>query len=167
MNKSETEGMALALEEARAAAARGEVPIGAVIMRAGKVVARAGNQTLHDHDPTAHAEMLVIRAATDGSVAVLDRGPGFTPDKLDPAARMAARGRSDRCEGLGLGLSIVERTMAAHGGSLELANLPDGGAIATMRFPAVFVPAEDAAEPGRRPQQRGVAPLEPAGSPFG
>jgi len=109
---------------------------------------------------------VVIRPATDGSVAVLDRGPGFPPDKLDPVARMAARGSSDRREGLGLGLSIVERTMTAHGGSLELANLLDGGAIATMRFPAVFTPAEDAAEPARRPQ-RGVAPLAPADGPFG
>ncbi|WP_183854054.1 nucleoside deaminase [Prosthecomicrobium pneumaticum] len=55
--------MALALEEARAAAARGEVPVGAVIVRDGTVIARAGNETLAAKDPTAHAEMLVIRAA--------------------------------------------------------------------------------------------------------
>lgn len=55
--------MALALEEARAAAARGEVPIGAVIVRDGEVLARAGNRTLADTDPTAHAELLVIRGA--------------------------------------------------------------------------------------------------------
>jgi tRNA(adenine34) deaminase len=55
--------MDLALEEARLAAARGEVPIGAVIVRDGLVLARAGNQTLADKDPTAHAEILAIRQA--------------------------------------------------------------------------------------------------------
>jgi tRNA(adenine34) deaminase len=55
--------MAVALDEARAAALRGEVPVGAVIVRGGQVVARAGNRTRELADPTAHAEMLVIRAA--------------------------------------------------------------------------------------------------------
>lgn len=54
--------MALALEEARAAAARGEVPVGAVLVGpGGEVVARAGNRTRELSDPTAHAEVLVIR----------------------------------------------------------------------------------------------------------
>jgi tRNA(adenine34) deaminase len=52
-----------ALAEAHAAAAASEVPVGAVIVRDGAIVARAGNRTLRDHDPTAHAEMLAIRAA--------------------------------------------------------------------------------------------------------
>ena len=53
-----------ALEEARAAAARGEVPVGAVVIDAdGQVVAAAGNRTRELADPTAHAEMLAIRAA--------------------------------------------------------------------------------------------------------
>lgn len=55
--------MAAALEEARAAAARGEVPVGAVIVRDGRIVARAGNRTRELCDPTAHAEVLAIRAA--------------------------------------------------------------------------------------------------------
>lgn len=56
--------MSLALAEARAAAARGEVPVGAVIVAAdGKVLAAAGNRTEELADPTAHAEMLAIRAA--------------------------------------------------------------------------------------------------------
>jgi tRNA(Arg) A34 adenosine deaminase TadA len=55
--------MTLALVEARAAAERGEVPVGAVVMRDGTVLASAGNRTLADHDPTAHAEMLALRAA--------------------------------------------------------------------------------------------------------
>lgn len=56
--------MEIALAEARAAAARGEVPVGAVIVSPdGRIVARAGNRTRELADPTAHAEMLVIRAA--------------------------------------------------------------------------------------------------------
>jgi tRNA(adenine34) deaminase len=52
-----------ALEEARAARDRGEVPVGCVIVHNGAVVARAGNRTLVAHDPTAHAEIVAIRAA--------------------------------------------------------------------------------------------------------
>jgi cytidine deaminase len=55
--------MGLALEEARAAAARGEVPVGAVVVQGERVLARAGNRTRELADPTAHAEMLAIRAA--------------------------------------------------------------------------------------------------------
>jgi tRNA(adenine34) deaminase len=58
-----TSFMAKALDEARAAGARGEVPVGCVIVRDGAVVARAGNRTLTDRDPTAHAEIIAIRAA--------------------------------------------------------------------------------------------------------
>jgi tRNA(adenine34) deaminase len=52
-----------ALTEARAAAAAGEVPIGCVIVRDGAVIARTRNTTIAARDPTAHAEMLAIRAA--------------------------------------------------------------------------------------------------------
>lgn len=52
-----------ALAEARAAAERGEVPVGAVIVKDGLVLGRAGNRTIEDQDPTAHAEILAIRAA--------------------------------------------------------------------------------------------------------
>src|SRR5260370_36308606 len=55
--------MEQALAEARAAAKAGEVPIGCVIVREGAVIARARNATIAAHDPTAHAEMLAIRAA--------------------------------------------------------------------------------------------------------
>jgi tRNA(adenine34) deaminase len=52
-----------ALSEARAAALRGEVPVGAVVTRGTQVLARAGNRTRELNDPTAHAEVLAIRAA--------------------------------------------------------------------------------------------------------
>ena len=55
--------MQSALDEARAAQASGEVPVGCVIVRDGEVIARAGNRTLADRDPTAHAEMLALREA--------------------------------------------------------------------------------------------------------
>jgi tRNA(Arg) A34 adenosine deaminase TadA len=57
--------MAIALKEAEAAAKRGEVPVGAVLAANGAVVATAGNRTRELADPTAHAEMLVIREACD------------------------------------------------------------------------------------------------------
>ena len=55
--------MQQALDEARAAAASGEVPIGAVLVHEGKILARAGNRTIRDCDPTAHAEIVVLREA--------------------------------------------------------------------------------------------------------
>ncbi|SFP68446.1 nucleoside deaminase [Sphingomonas rubra] len=55
--------MALALDAAAAAATDGEVPVGAVVMRGAEVVAVAGNAPRRLRDPTAHAEMLAIRAA--------------------------------------------------------------------------------------------------------
>lgn len=55
--------MQQALAEARNAAARGEVPIGAILVRNGQPIARAGNRTRELNDPCAHAEMLVIREA--------------------------------------------------------------------------------------------------------
>jgi tRNA(Arg) A34 adenosine deaminase TadA len=52
-----------AFAEARAASLRGEVPVGAVLVRDGRILSRAGNRVLADKDPTAHAEMLAIRNA--------------------------------------------------------------------------------------------------------
>ena len=63
MRRERPTGMDIALDEARAAAAAGEVPVGCAILRDGEVLARAHNRTLRDRDPTAHAEMLAIRAA--------------------------------------------------------------------------------------------------------
>ena len=59
----ERDPMSVAFAEAREAERRGEVPIGAALVRDGKVIASAGNRTREDADPTAHAEMLAIRAA--------------------------------------------------------------------------------------------------------
>ncbi len=55
--------MAMALDEARRAAGQGEVPVGAVMVVDGQVVASRGNERERRHDPTAHAEMLVLRDA--------------------------------------------------------------------------------------------------------
>jgi tRNA(adenine34) deaminase len=52
-----------ALAESRVAAAAAEVPIGAVLVRDGKILARSGNRTIRDCDPTAHAEIIVLREA--------------------------------------------------------------------------------------------------------
>ena len=57
--------MTMALQVAERAAARGEVPVGAVIVQDGKLLVRAGNRVEADKDPTAHAEMLAIRAAAE------------------------------------------------------------------------------------------------------
>jgi tRNA(adenine34) deaminase len=58
-----TDAMRIALDEARAAALAGEVPVGAVVTRGGAVVATARNRMLGGRDPTAHAEMVALRAA--------------------------------------------------------------------------------------------------------
>lgn len=55
--------MKVALNEARTAAERGEVPVGAVVVIDGRVVAQAGNRTIADCDPTAHAEIVALREA--------------------------------------------------------------------------------------------------------
>jgi tRNA(adenine34) deaminase len=81
--------MELALEQARAAEAAGEVPVGCVIVRDGAVIARAGNRTLTDRDPTAHAESIAIRqaAAVLGSERLTDCDLYVT---LEPCAMCAA-----------------------------------------------------------------------------
>src|SRR6266487_2759963 len=81
--------MDVALEEAHAAADAGEVPIGCVIVCDGDVIAQAGNRTLADRDPTAHAEMVAIRraAATLGSERLVDCDLYVT---IEPCAMCAA-----------------------------------------------------------------------------
>jgi tRNA(adenine34) deaminase len=81
--------MELALEAARAAAAAGEAPIGCVVVSEGRVVAQAGNRTLLDLDPTAHAELLALRAAARalGSERLVDCDLYVT---LEPCTMCAA-----------------------------------------------------------------------------
>jgi tRNA(adenine34) deaminase len=80
--------MRQALAEARAAAHAGEVPIGAVVVRNGEVLARGQNRVLRDCDPTAHAEMVALRsaAAVIGNYRLLDCGLYVT---LEPCAMCA------------------------------------------------------------------------------
>ncbi|PYT95510.1 MAG: tRNA adenosine(34) deaminase TadA [Acidobacteria bacterium] len=61
MTQSDIAFMQEALNEARSAAAADEVPIGAVLVHQGKIIARSGNRTIRDCDPTAHAEIVVLR----------------------------------------------------------------------------------------------------------
>ena len=56
--------MRAALDEARSAAASGDVPVGAIVVRGEVILSRAANRTVRDQDPTAHAELLAIRAAS-------------------------------------------------------------------------------------------------------
>lgn len=81
--------MDLALKQAQIAETSGEVPIGCVIVRDGKVLARAGNRTLTDRDPTAHAEILAIREAARvlGSERLVDCDLYVT---LEPCTMCAA-----------------------------------------------------------------------------
>lgn len=60
---TDTDFMRLALEQARQAGARGEVPVGAVLVKADRLVSVGGNQPIGAHDPTAHAEIVALRAA--------------------------------------------------------------------------------------------------------
>jgi tRNA(Arg) A34 adenosine deaminase TadA len=78
-----------AFEAAREAARAEEVPVGAAVARAGVIIAVAGNRTLRDRDPTAHAEMLAIRAACEklGSERLVDCDLYVT---LEPCAMCAA-----------------------------------------------------------------------------
>jgi tRNA(adenine34) deaminase len=62
--ESDERWMSLALVDARAASAAGDVPVGALVVRDGEVLARAANRTVRDQDATAHAEVLAIRAAS-------------------------------------------------------------------------------------------------------
>src|SRR5881398_1601842 len=63
MTEADNAYMQKALNEARAAADAGEVPIGAVLVHEGRIITRSGNRTIRDCDPTAHAEIVVLRKA--------------------------------------------------------------------------------------------------------
>lgn len=110
--------MDIALEEARAAGRRGEVPVGAVVVSAsGSVVARAGNRTRECADPTAHAEILAIRAAckTLGSDRLVDHDLYVT---LEPCAMCAAAISFARIRRLYFGAGDPKGGGVLHGGRL-------------------------------------------------
>lgn len=88
MRDGDAAGIETALEEARRAASAGEVPVGAALFREGRVVARAHNETIARRDPTAHAELLAIRAAL--AVLATDRLTDCTLYvTLEPCAQCA------------------------------------------------------------------------------
>jgi tRNA(adenine34) deaminase len=106
--------MPIALAEARAAGKRGEVPVGCVIVRHGAVVARAGNRTIADRDPTAHAELIAIRAAAKalGSERLADCDLYVT---LEPCAMCATAMSFARVRRLYFGAPDAKGGAVEHG----------------------------------------------------
>ncbi len=107
--------MKLALEQAQAAANRGEVPVGAVIIApGGQVVAADGNRTRELNDPTAHAEILALRAACAqaGSERLPDHDLYVT---LEPCAMCAAAFAAARIRRIYYGASDPKSGGVAHG----------------------------------------------------
>ena len=94
--------------------ARGEVPVGCVIVRDGEVIARAGNRTLADKDPTAHAELLAIRqaAAALGSERLADCDLYVT---LEPCTMCAAAMSFARIRRLYFGAADPKGGAVEHG----------------------------------------------------
>ncbi|APG47569.1 nucleoside deaminase [Phaeobacter porticola] len=107
--------MDIALTEARAAAARGEVPVGAVLIAPdGQIAARAGNRTRELSDPTAHAEVLVIREAC--AAAGSERLTGYDLYvTLEPCAMCAAALAAARIGRVYYGASDPKSGGVAHG----------------------------------------------------
>ncbi|WP_092784686.1 nucleoside deaminase [Jannaschia pohangensis] len=106
--------MSEALQEARAAADLGEVPVGAVITRGDAILARAGNRTRTDNDPTAHAEVLAIRAAC--AALGQDRLPGCVIwVTLEPCAMCAQAISHARLARLHFGASDPKSGGVLHG----------------------------------------------------
>ena len=111
---SRRDPMTAAFDEAKAAAARGEVPVGAAISRAGVVIASAGNRTLELKDPTAHAEMLAIRAAC--ALAGSERLPACDIHvTLEPCAMCAAAMSFARLRRLYFGAADEKGGAVEHG----------------------------------------------------
>jgi tRNA(Arg) A34 adenosine deaminase TadA len=106
--------MRVALAEAQAAAARGEVPVGAVVVRDGEIIARAGNRPRELADPTAHAEVLAIRAAAQrlGSERLTGCDLYVT---LEPCAMCAAAISFARIRRLYFGAEDPKGGAVAHG----------------------------------------------------
>lgn len=109
--------MELALEQARLAGLRGEVPVGALVVRGAEIIASAGNQTRELNDPTAHAELLAIRAAasTLKSERLNDCDLYVT---LEPCAMCAGAISLARIARLYYGASDLKGGGVEHGGRL-------------------------------------------------
>ena len=106
--------MRAALAEAEAAAARGEVPVGAVVVAGRQILARAGNRTRELNDPTAHAEMLAIRAAC--AIAASERLPeADLYVTLEPCPMCAAAASFARIRRLYFGASDPKGGGVEHG----------------------------------------------------
>lgn len=114
--------MQRALAEARAAGERGEVPVGAVLVREGAVLATAGNGPVGAHDPTAHAEIRVLRAA--GAHLGNYRLPGTTLYvTLEPCAMCIGALIHARVQRLVFGAD--DPKSGAAGGAFDLAGRPE------------------------------------------
>jgi len=114
MAKTEQDPMRIAFDEAHAAMARGEVPIGAALVLDGTVIARNGNRTIERDDPTAHAEMLVIREAARqvGSQRLVGADLYVT---LEPCAMCAAAISFARIRRLYFGAADAKGGAVEHG----------------------------------------------------
>jgi tRNA(adenine34) deaminase len=118
---SDIEAMEAALDEARAAAEAGEVPIGAVVIHDGEIIARGQNRVIRGSDPTAHAEIVALR----GSAAVLEnyRLNGCTLYvTLEPCAMCAGAMIHARIDRLVFG--AADPKAGAAGSVLEVLNHP-------------------------------------------
>ena len=106
--------MRAALEAAHAAAANGEVPVGAVVVRAGEIIATAANAPRTLHDPTAHAEIRAIRAAAEalGTDRLEECDLWVT---LEPCAMCAGAIAHARIARLYYGAEDVKGGAVAHG----------------------------------------------------
>ncbi|MBE7183518.1 MAG: nucleoside deaminase [Methylobacterium mesophilicum] len=107
--------MGLALDEAREAASRGEVPVGAVVVREGTVLGLAGNRTREMNDPTAHAEMLAIREACRALAAERLSGCDLYVT-LEPCAMCAGAISFARLRRLYFGAADPKGGAVVHGG---------------------------------------------------
>src|SRR5207247_8942118 len=132
------EMMALALDEARRASSWGDVPIGAVVSRDGEVLARAGNAREHDGDPTAHAEILALRAAAarvstwhlEGCTLYVTLGPCAMCAGALVLARVDRRvsgAKDDKARFAGSLCGLVRDPRLTHAVDVESGCLPEAG----------------------------------------
>ena len=86
------------------------------------------------HTPSGHPVLIVVDSSSNQSrISVRDWGPGIPPDKRDRIFERFWQGNRDR-GGAGLGMNIVARTVAAHGGSIAVRDAIGGGALITLSF---------------------------------